>query len=537
MVNVAGRSKGCNTCRRRKKGCDLQRPSCLRCTKDGHVCEGYERKTEFVYHEAPPEDGSDRLRIKRNPPQHPRYKPKPQSQNFETTTSSFSQQSMSLSSEATHSALVGAFLDLYSPTASFQPNARSPDDYIRGWANMVMSESKDSIILSNSLRAISLCCLSNKNNNNTMMHHGAQLYGKSLLQLNRVLQSPKTAAKDTTILSACMLLGSYEQFNKLNHENPWAKAMNWIAHTEGVASIFQMRGPEQTTSPEALQLFRMSRQSQFAYSLTLQKASVFASEVWCTIPWRNDQKTLKDLLYDILLQIPNAMEKGRLATPSNNIETYLEIITDYLEIHSRLEQWFTTLTKQISKQNFFSEDIESLAADEYMSHGVGIAQSTVMFWTGMVIVHMGLSDFANRIRANGRAQDLPLAYMVYENTANPRKYIDSILASVKYFLNPSNGIASLQCITVPVGTAIHFFMSSQASKASNVQPQVSQGDAEGNQNSADSTRKEPLDKLMQYPEARELSKQVFESVETNPWANSLGSFLIGMGVKSGVVFD
>ncbi|KAF6786169.1 C6 zinc finger domain-containing protein, partial [Colletotrichum musicola] len=48
MVGVPGRSKGCNTCRRRKKGCDLQRPACGQCLKAGIECEGYERKRIFV---------------------------------------------------------------------------------------------------------------------------------------------------------------------------------------------------------------------------------------------------------------------------------------------------------------------------------------------------------------------------------------------------------------------------------------------------------------------------------------------------------
>ncbi|KAJ0274988.1 hypothetical protein COL940_009045 [Colletotrichum noveboracense] len=48
MVGVPGRSKGCNTCRKRKKGCDLQRPVCGQCLKAGIECAGYERKRIFV---------------------------------------------------------------------------------------------------------------------------------------------------------------------------------------------------------------------------------------------------------------------------------------------------------------------------------------------------------------------------------------------------------------------------------------------------------------------------------------------------------
>ncbi|GMG18177.1 unnamed protein product [[Candida] boidinii] len=38
---------GCYTCRRRKIGCDLGRPSCNRCLKSGFICEGYHVKLRW----------------------------------------------------------------------------------------------------------------------------------------------------------------------------------------------------------------------------------------------------------------------------------------------------------------------------------------------------------------------------------------------------------------------------------------------------------------------------------------------------------
>ncbi|KAI0901671.1 hypothetical protein F4806DRAFT_8674 [Annulohypoxylon nitens] len=47
MVGVAGRSKGCNTCRRRRVKCDEAKPQCYRCIKAGFECMGYERATQW----------------------------------------------------------------------------------------------------------------------------------------------------------------------------------------------------------------------------------------------------------------------------------------------------------------------------------------------------------------------------------------------------------------------------------------------------------------------------------------------------------
>ena len=52
MVGVPGKSKGCSTCRRRKKGCDQKRPVCGQCHSGGYACGGYERERTFILYPA-----------------------------------------------------------------------------------------------------------------------------------------------------------------------------------------------------------------------------------------------------------------------------------------------------------------------------------------------------------------------------------------------------------------------------------------------------------------------------------------------------
>lgn len=71
MVGISGRSRGCGTCKRRRKGvsliwystwrqakdstdvylmqCDLARPKCRRCIKAGFVCTGYDYDDNVTY--------------------------------------------------------------------------------------------------------------------------------------------------------------------------------------------------------------------------------------------------------------------------------------------------------------------------------------------------------------------------------------------------------------------------------------------------------------------------------------------------------
>ncbi|KFY19776.1 hypothetical protein V491_04223, partial [Pseudogymnoascus sp. VKM F-3775] len=48
MVGVPGRSKGCNTCRKRRIACSLDTPACKQCIKSNRECGGYQRERLWV---------------------------------------------------------------------------------------------------------------------------------------------------------------------------------------------------------------------------------------------------------------------------------------------------------------------------------------------------------------------------------------------------------------------------------------------------------------------------------------------------------
>jgi hypothetical protein len=48
MVGVAGKSRACNDCKRRRVKCGFERPGCLRCVKAGIHCSGYDKQLFFI---------------------------------------------------------------------------------------------------------------------------------------------------------------------------------------------------------------------------------------------------------------------------------------------------------------------------------------------------------------------------------------------------------------------------------------------------------------------------------------------------------
>jgi hypothetical protein len=465
---------------------------------------------------------------------HPRRKPGSHGEKGGTTTSPLIYQQAKLSKEASESALFGSFLDLYTPEHS---GTTRHNPSTRHWAENVLTLSNSSNTLRNALRAVSLSCLASRDGNKLLSHQGAEAYGQSLLQLNTTLRDHETAAKSESVLSASLLLAFYEQFCCFNFRNPSTKAMSWIAHTEGITGILQMRGPEAHTSADALHLLRISRPSQLQYALAFHKTSPFASEQWCTIPWRSLPKTEKDLLYDILFQIPGGLEKADMARSQNLKRLYIVAIAELLDIHSQLQLWFGDLTASLRARmpNIeIANEPSPLAADAYMTHGVDIAEAVMMFWAGSIIVLSILHDFTGRFGLEDEdVQHLTLSTILDAPSSDPRLYTSAIISTVKQFIRSSNGIASIQSVIIPVGTAIHYLVTAQAHKfAIEANVPIAAGSLFNEENAR---IRQPRDRLIDSREAHKLSMLVFESSEANPWGALLGCFLLGLAEKSASV--
>jgi hypothetical protein len=431
--------------------------------------------------------------------------------------------------------LFGSFWDLYTPVVYSHTAGHNLST--RNWAEKVLTLSSGSNVLRNALRAVSLSCLASRDENNAMSHQGAQAYGKSLAQLNAMLRDPEIAAKSEAVLSTSLLLALYEQFSCFNFRKPSTKAMSWIAHTEGITCLLQMRGPEAHTSADALRILRLFRPSQLHYSLTFHVASPLSSEQWCTIPWRNFPKTEKDLLFDILLQIPGALEKLGLARSQNLRLLYIAVLDELLKIHSELQLWFNDLRVSLRATVQETETDNwplPLADDAYMIHGTDIAEAVMMFWAGSILVLSVLHDLADRFEPDDEdIQHLSLFDILSAPTSDPRTYTNSIISGVKHFLHSSSGIALIQSVLIPVGTAIHYLVTSQARKSA---MEANIPIPTGNFFNEENTRKrQPRDRLIDSREAHELSMLVFESSETNPWGELLGCFLLGMAERSASV--
>ena len=193
MVGVPGKSKGCSTCRRRKKGCDLQRPSCGQCLRSGNVCGGYRRDLTFIHHPASNDTPANNALASDGIAQELSFS------SANMRRSAFEKQYQDL------------FWDLYMP----KQDCAVRDLFILrcghpvNWTLVIPQMEKEDSALNLAFLALSAARVGRDNDDMRLVRESSKIYGKALRDLQSALWDPKRMYSDET-LGACMLLLLYE---------------------------------------------------------------------------------------------------------------------------------------------------------------------------------------------------------------------------------------------------------------------------------------------------------------------------------------
>ncbi|KAL2801606.1 hypothetical protein BJX63DRAFT_416976 [Aspergillus granulosus] len=218
MVNVAGRSKGCLTCRARKIKCDLSQPECSNCTRNGHVCRGYERPRVFVNYAA-----STAATAAANPnPIQEMLAPKPTCtgakrwrvyisanacENVQPARTDTRIVASPDSRPSERSQFLSRFLDSFCPDGyeAIAPSERSA----HFWIHDLFLLHGRSAVLDKAFSTLATTYIGESNRDPQLQRHAAVLYDRSLRDLAQ-LMGQGGGATDNNVLAAIMCMGFTE---------------------------------------------------------------------------------------------------------------------------------------------------------------------------------------------------------------------------------------------------------------------------------------------------------------------------------------
>lgn len=239
MVYRGKPSKACLPCRRRKLVCDLKEEGCSQCHRAKLICHGY-RDTEAL------RVTDESISVQRKV------------QGFAASSTS---KSKSKPSPRQPKALMPMFryAEAIPQSLSIPMSSQAKDlfyyNYVVGklkpfdFLQTASSPTSEDDHLSSSMDAVALAYLNYQRHAPNAQSDARQHYITALRLVNKAIQDPELAKKDSTMLSI-LLLDLYE---KITNKEPHYEGA-WAAHLRGALMLVKLRGDKQFDDPTAIRM-------------------------------------------------------------------------------------------------------------------------------------------------------------------------------------------------------------------------------------------------------------------------------------------
>ncbi|KAI0964892.1 hypothetical protein F4678DRAFT_366188 [Xylaria arbuscula] len=409
MVGVPGRSKGCSTCRTRKKGCDRKRPVCTQCTCAGLECGGYERKRIFLNYTQCTEAKAVPVVYRKGPKQA-----------LDGVTN------IVLQSGLAQTAYVENYISIF--MGKYLPANRLSRD----WVEIAYDLHTTDQAIHLSFLCLGLFAAGE-------LQYAIQSYCFALRKLQTVLCVPSSAQSNSTLV-ACNLLSLVEVLHGAD-KNLLLQGSKWYSHLSGLLAIFHSRGPYSYQSGVSHQFFANGRYPLLVASIANRRRAPLSTPEWRTIPWEKEPKSHMDKLYDIMADLSEILadtdEMRRCEEPTLKARLHEEALKACQRMDKRLQGW---QQEADPLTNFCDGDeihVNSLGPPE-----LPLAHMTLLFWTFHVI---------NRATLNS-IYDPPLSDIPTE--IDPLPFIRSITNALPYFWSTDAGLCGTILAALPWGISL-----------------------------------------------------------------------------------
>ncbi|KAI6380877.1 hypothetical protein MCOR25_001402 [Pyricularia grisea] len=405
MVGVAGKYKGCNTCRGRRVKCDNTRPYCRKCTDSGRDCGGYERERVFIIG-TPREHGRCSS--------HPRRAVSGRSSR-KTPASSGSDRPESeepavLRHEGAPETPVGSRMDGFDmvPTEPLRP---AWDDLVSVSCSRVtlslqiaslntdlsMVDQSGQVSNDSRLKTISLPPYKCPDARRSMDDNDSEMRSHCLTHISDVEEvRDEISGKVTGTDSICLFLFE-RNWSALSSSLP-----SWIQDPAPSNSVRHL-GPENFKKFPAHHFFaRVYRPNALFAAIINHKSTFLASPEWTSVPWELHSKSDIDRLLDVIALIPALLSRADHILPHTpTLERRMlanDLLGNCLNVQGLLDGWLlsvdhdlasdgTPVPQQLYWVNAIDDSTNIPFADStYGFRDLKMATALIYYWTALLIL-------------------------------------------------------------------------------------------------------------------------------------------------------
>ncbi|KAI9166504.1 Zn(2)-C6 fungal-type DNA-binding domain protein [Paramyrothecium foliicola] len=463
MVGVPGRSKGCSTCRSRKKGCGKQRPTCIQCLQAGLTCGGYER--ERVWVNTPQESWAGTGSVAYSTDMSSYHASDSDAHSVTSGTVTLHD---SLLQTARQDLYIGQYYETYHPATYGHTSSGTSSFSTMGWAGVSSRLYEKEPALKYALAALSASTLSIKGDDPGLRVKGIQAYSSGIKELSIAFKQPHRIAYDG-LLGAIRLMGFYEILFGARadtaEQTGWSAQMNgWHGHICGEQSILLFRGPASFMSGSAHRLFVDGRQQIIMLAVSKRRRTILAETAWKTIPWQQNTKSPKDLLLDILAAVPGHLEDLDTLRACIDVQRAKELryklLADCEKAHFELQAWNEEYGAVLAKFDYTMIDgplpIPETAED------LELLRLCHLYWMTCTLVY-STNHFSLELNIDEEVDDFTSIGLFKSprdqaHSRDIKLYSYKIARAIHLFTKPQYRLASFHAAMVPLGVALRILV-------------------------------------------------------------------------------
>lgn len=467
-------TRGCVNCRKRKKGCDLQSPTCGRCQRLNITCNYEARRFTFHYHQGTGSGtGGSPVAPEATAPSQP-----------STTDVNFPPHSLMRTDFVQLAS--ARFWDIYLPSEDTALNGSIGNVTSVSWIHTVREIAQTNDNVDSALQACIFAGLGSTLSDAEYLRHGTQQYARALRGVNEALQDPALALDDS-VLACCRLLSLFELFQRSSsssgatstddNDQRQSQRQDWRKHVEGTCRIVALRGRERHTSPHSRDLYDDVRITAIVHGIVSRKPNSFTM-----MPWRLPVRTLKDDLWDLASHLPWILELvdqvtaeltnlTRLGDTPNSLlrRQSQEVIRECLKLGAELQAFEQAALNlcgaaqkpasrvgehHASRESPPHREHSSSLSKECQSHGFGFFYLCMEYWAFSITLYSATVQFHSHIpRLLPDDGHLPKELPIW---LDPEPPVHHIATNASHYFGPKAGLWSAQCATHPMIAALGY---------------------------------------------------------------------------------
>ncbi|KAG5207044.1 Zn(2)-C6 fungal-type DNA-binding domain [Trichophyton interdigitale] len=295
-------SAGCNTCRKRKKGCDMQRPSCGQCKKLNFQCGGYGRELKFIHTSSQPCKKSEVHAIPDKVVSCSNKLRKSSTVIGNTTGQALISHAESLSKSVLVGSCPGLFLNIFLGNIGSNTENLSQSCFT-GWMVTTSQSNYENPILRNALLALGLARVGKLSHDPRIVYKSQQFYSSALVQLYWRLNINSECLGDES-LAGIMCLTLYEVI-----EGSPMRGLGWASHTDGATRLIKLQPNSSKWTDFKKKLFLGLRFFAVIRAIGSRHPVFLADPEWTCLPWLQAGNQHSHQLLQLLAAIPSILQE------------------------------------------------------------------------------------------------------------------------------------------------------------------------------------------------------------------------------------